>query len=112
MDQMTLNRFKDLLSARQSQLREEIAQRVRNLPEEVIPPGEDWREPSEALDRELTVEGVQEQLYERITNALYRIDAGTFGCCLGCGRDIDSERLEALPFAEYCVACERRHESE
>jgi DnaK suppressor protein len=111
MDQAMLDRFKQVLLERQSRLRAEIARRVDALPEEVNPPGDDWREPTEALDHELTVEGVQEDLYQRITSALYRIDAGTFGCCVGCGRAINLERLEALPYAEYCVDCERRHET-
>jgi RNA polymerase-binding protein DksA len=111
MKQEQLDHFKRLLLELKPHLREEIERRVQVLPEEVVPPGEPWQQASEALDDELAVENVQEQLYERISNALFRIDEGTFGCCLGCGGEIDLERLEAVPYAEYCVQCERRHES-
>jgi len=40
-----------------------------------------------------------------IEAALRRIEAGTFGLCQSCGQPIAPERLEALPWAQDCVAC-------
>lgn len=37
--------------------------------------------------------------------ALRRIEAGTYGTCSRCGRDIPAARLEALPTATTCVVC-------
>jgi DnaK suppressor protein len=37
--------------------------------------------------------------------ALARVQDGTFGNCLVCGRPIGEERLEAQPAATTCVAC-------
>jgi len=39
--------------------------------------------------------------------ALARLEAGTFGACLRCGRPIASARVEALPWAAYCIDCQR-----
>jgi len=41
----------------------------------------------------------------QVDDALARVDAGTYGFCANCGKPIPSGRLEARPFAEYCVAC-------
>lgn len=41
----------------------------------------------------------------QVDDALARVDAGTYGLCANCGRPIPAARLEARPFAEYCVAC-------
>ncbi|MCK8475997.1 TraR/DksA family transcriptional regulator [Microbacterium aurugineum] len=41
----------------------------------------------------------------QVDDALARVDAGTYGLCANCGRPIPAGRLEARPFAEYCVAC-------
>jgi RNA polymerase-binding protein DksA len=41
----------------------------------------------------------------QIEGALRRIEAGTFGACETCGKQIALERLEALPWAVDCVAC-------
>ena len=40
-----------------------------------------------------------------IDAALARIDAGTYGHCIGCLSEIPEERLELRPFAGTCVAC-------
>ncbi len=37
--------------------------------------------------------------------ALARVDAGTYGRCEVCGREIPEGRLEARPTARTCVAC-------
>lgn len=106
-----LKHFQQLLLKQRPHLRQEIEQRVQAIPEDVNPVGNVGTEPSEALDNVLAVEQVQEQLYERINSALFRIDEGTYGSCLACGRDIAESRLDALPYAEYCIDCERRHEA-
>lgn len=42
-----------------------------------------------------------------IDEALKRIEDGTYGICNNCGKAIMPERLEALPYAELCIACQR-----
>jgi len=42
----------------------------------------------------------------QIENALRRMDDGTYGRCANCGRDIALPRLEALPWARFCVDCQ------
>lgn len=37
--------------------------------------------------------------------ALERVDAGTYGTCVRCGRPIGAERLAARPAATTCVGC-------
>ena len=38
--------------------------------------------------------------------ALARLDDGTFGACLRCGKPIAPGRLEALPWAAHCIDCQ------
>jgi DnaK suppressor protein len=45
-----------------------------------------------------------------IERALHRLEKGTYGVCQSCGEEIDSARLEALPYAEQCIDCQRRLE--
>lgn len=45
-------------------------------------------------------------LIEELDRALYRIEAGTYGECMRCGKEIDEARLEAMPSARYDAACE------
>lgn len=39
--------------------------------------------------------------------ALARLDDRTFGTCVRCGKPISVARLEALPWAAYCIDCQR-----
>lgn len=42
-------------------------------------------------------------LLMEIDEALERIDNGTYGICLGTGKPINKARLEARPWAKYCI---------
>jgi DnaK suppressor protein len=48
---------------------------------------------------------------ERVREALARLDAGTYGRCVDCGRELPEERLEARPEAERCVDCQQKVEA-
>jgi DnaK suppressor protein len=39
--------------------------------------------------------------------ALARLDDGSFGACIRCGKPIATARLEALPWAATCIDCQR-----
>jgi RNA polymerase-binding transcription factor DksA len=52
----------------------------------------------------------EEQSLAAIAAALGRIDAGRFGLCEECGKEVPKERLDALPFASRCLECARRAE--
>jgi len=39
--------------------------------------------------------------------ALQRLDSGNFGTCERCAEDIPIGRLKAMPYAKFCIACQR-----
>lgn len=45
-----------------------------------------------------------EARYAEVTDALSRIEAGTYGICEECGEEIEADRLEADPAARTCKA--------
>lgn len=60
-------------------------------------------------DRELS-RVVLERGSEQVTaleRALTRIDDGTYGFCVGCGRPISFEWLSTIPENRHCVGCMR-----
>ena len=67
---------------------------------------------TETFMRELDdgLEENAEHLLDEIDAALRRIEEGTFGTCEVCGRPIDSERLEAVPYATLCIEDKRARE--
>ena len=47
----------------------------------------------------------ESQILAEVIDALGRIDQGTFGRCGRCHKEIPKDRLQALPFTPYCIAC-------
>lgn len=52
----------------------------------------------------------EEQLLRKVDRALQRIHEHTYGECEECGEAINSERLEAVPWATMCVKCQELEE--
>ena len=52
------------------------------------------------------------RLLKEVLTALQKLDEGGFGECERCGEPIAEKRLEALPFARYCIDCQRLVEQE
>jgi RNA polymerase-binding protein DksA len=40
-----------------------------------------------------------------VTEAIQRIDDGSYGTCADCGSEITERRLHALPAAQTCIRC-------
>ena len=50
--------------------------------------------------------GLAYQTLKLIDAALDRVAGGEFGTCLACGEPISNRRLNAIPWAEYCIGCQ------
>jgi len=76
--------------------------------------------PHDAADESVADEGASEDFTEadfdatvllEIREALQRIEDGTFGRCEVDGEPIEPKRLEAVPWARYCVKHQTQIES-
>jgi DnaK suppressor protein len=67
---------------------------------------------SVTFERELdfSLEENSEKVLAAIDAALGRIEDGTYGTCVRCGRPIGEERLEAKPYAALCIEHQRELE--
>jgi DnaK suppressor protein len=45
-----------------------------------------------------------------VIEALKRVDEGTYGMCVDCGKPVPEGRLEARPEASRCVGCQGKRE--
>ena len=67
---------------------------------------------TETFMRELD-EGLEENaehMLGEVEGALARIEDGTYGTCVVCGKPIDDERLRAVPYATLCIEDKRAEE--
>jgi RNA polymerase-binding protein DksA len=76
---------------------------LSNLPFHMADAGTDNYE----MENTLGLVDSERKLIGQIDAALGRIENGTYGSCEGNGEPIPRERLEAIPWARYCVACAR-----
>jgi DnaK suppressor protein len=46
------------------------------------------------------------KLLREISDALHRLEHETYGICMECEEPISAKRLDAVPWARYCVTCQ------
>ncbi len=49
-------------------------------------------------------------LLQLIDGALARIKSNAYGACVNCQTELQQKRLEAVPWARHCVACQEKME--
>jgi DnaK suppressor protein len=103
----------DLASIRQALLAER-ARLVDEIGEAIVAPGQMTYGSQAAAasqvfaqQRDLALRDRADAQLVLVTDALARLDAGTFGTCVRCGQPIAPDRLEALPWAARCIDCQR-----
>ena len=103
---MNIEHFKHLLEAKER----ELLANVTRLEAEARGSGE--AEVRDPMDDATAAQGASESLEEgslasetltQVRDALQRIENGTYGKCITCGKQIPVARLEAVPWAAYCV---------
>jgi DnaK suppressor protein len=58
----------------------------------------------------LSIGDAERRMLKQVDEALHKIRQETFGLCEACGEMISERRLEALPFARLCIACQEEEE--
>ena len=114
MNARKLEHFKQLLLS-------ELERHVRNVGTEqasaIEVANDDAKESSDLASRTviqelaLTVGERESQAVADIDQALMRMDEGSYGLCVRCGKSIDDRRLEAVPTARYDAVCQAEIES-
>ena len=66
-------------------------------------------ESKESLFQETTSDW---NVFTQVRDALQRIEKGTYGTCVDCGRQIEEHRLDSLPWTAYCLDDQNRHDRE
>jgi DnaK suppressor protein len=50
------------------------------------------------------------QMLRLIDEALARLENGRFGMCIHCEQPIEKQRLQAVPWARHCIACQEQQD--
>lgn len=57
-------------------------------------------------EKDLAIDENIDDMIEGIDRALEKIEEGNYGICDRCGREISKGRLEAVPYAAFCIECQ------
>ena len=113
-----LNKMRARLEAKRDELRSNLAGLTEAQPQPVDPieaseGAQDFEEIAVDSDERVTEQSLsvnEQALLAEVEAALRRIDEGTYGKCVNCGRPIPEKRLEAIPWAARDVKCEEQLE--
>ena len=118
MPERDVNRYKQKLLLLRGRLTGEVERIIEAVQQDVQSPGTISNLPvhpadqaSDGLDVEVDILKNEQDILREVDEALGRVEEGTFGKCQRCGRAIDSQRLDAIPFTAYCVQCASQVES-
>lgn len=89
--------------------RDEVARGLRDRnPIAIEHSAEEYEQMTMATQRELAIIALERdtRLARDVEDALRRIEEGHYGVCGHCEEEISPKRLNALPWARYCVRCQ------
>ena len=71
----------------------------------------DWADKSHEEWIFLQTNSADVEVLRDIDAALLRLRDGSYGTCMDCGITITQKRLDAVPWARYCVTCQERRQT-
>ena len=112
MNTSQLGHFRDILSAWRQALMEEVDRTVDHMKDEAanFPDPNDRATQESEFGLELRTRDRERKLIRKISQALTRIEDGTYGYCEETGDEIGLKRLEARPVATLCLDAQERRE--
>jgi DnaK suppressor protein len=106
MEQTELERFKSILERMLAELKKPLHSR-EDISIEYSPDA--LEQLQSARDRELAIRRLEADSgrIRDVMDALQRIKERTYGFCTHCESEISVKRLNAVPWTEYCLECQR-----
>jgi DnaK suppressor protein len=103
---MNIKRFKHRLQDKERELLADNARlegEARGSGEAEVRDSIDDATASQSTSEALQEETLASRTLIQVQDAIKRIEAGAYGKCTACGRQIEAARLEAIPWAAYCL---------
>jgi DnaK suppressor protein len=112
MDTEKLAYFRTILNEEMRQLLQEAEKTVSEMNADTtnFPDPNDRATQESDRNFELRIRDRERKLINKITEALERIDNGTFGTCEVCEEEIGEARLRARPVTTLCIDCKMEQE--
>ena len=103
---MNIDELKQKLLQKKRELQANIARlegEARDSGEAEVRDSTDDATSAQGASESLQEESLESETLIQVEDALQRMEDGTYGKCSACGRPIEPARLEAVPWAAYCL---------
>lgn len=113
MDRKRLEQFKKRLLQKQQELMQAVS---RNEQDGRLADEEATQDIADKATNSYTKEFLFHQSntdrnqLQLVNDALARLREGNFGECITCGEELNLKRLDAVPWARYCIHCQEKAE--
>ena len=107
MTRSELDKFRTILNLKTAELARDLGRRDGIA---IVRAPDAMDEIQYAADCDLTTRSLERgsNVLRNVRAALDRIADGTYGMCLECEEEISHKRLQAVPWATLCIACQEQ----
>lgn len=60
--------------------------------------------------KDISLHEKNQLVLKKVEEALDKLESGRYGRCENCAREIPEDRLDAVPYAEFCLECKKESE--
>lgn len=106
MSDLNLDAIKERLIAERENLQNKLKENDLSIDDSETPDPVDLAVRNYSKNVMLAVSENDSKQIQLINEALTRIDNDEYGTCQNCEKDINPKRLDAIPWARYCLACQ------
>jgi len=109
MDKRKVKTYRDKLLARRESLFSQVTEAEMSSRERDLEATQDPADmAANAYTKELLISmsANDRKLLQLIDEALERVERGEYGECVNCGEPLAEKRLDAVPWARYCLKCQ------
>ena len=105
---LDIEQARDALVQLQEQLLQRVERTHKHIFEKQSPVSPKFSDQVTEMENEELVHALDEEGREelvKINQALLRLEEGCYFTCIQCNKEINPERLQAIPFADKCIDC-------
>src|SRR5687768_13701726 len=109
MDKKKMRVYRDRLLERRESLFSQVTEAEMSSRERDLEATQDPADmAANAYTKELLISmsANDRKLLDLIDEALVRVEKGEYGECVNCGEPVSERRLDAVPWARYCLKCQ------
>ncbi len=110
MSKINVNEIKDILITERESIARKLSSKDLSIDDSEMPDPVDLAVKNYSKNVMLSVSENESKQLVLVNDALERIEDGEYGLCLNCEEDINPKRLNAVPWAKYCLTCQELNE--